>query len=273
MKKIIALTSLLATSAAYAQKVTGVGMQGYFVYQDSNGNKYVTHPTVPGVAYDLSGKKLDTVPNGIKYATVQKDGTIMPFGEHDSTPFSTMAWIVGVVLIVGMVWAFFKNKRQAILAQQELQSMARMRENVATEAGNIFNKFYKNFHPSQIEYFEENTNGELLSSIRTTIMQESDYKEVEITSLKVEVQNVYRENNKPTASVRFNAIRKETVDGKTKEIQSNEIWILQLADNKWVVSQIKEMAPTVVRNVQVIEQPKFKEKEIEIGSTKDTLGL
>jgi hypothetical protein len=45
MKKLIGAMALLATSSAYAEKVTGVGMSGYNVYQDVKCNKYVLHPT------------------------------------------------------------------------------------------------------------------------------------------------------------------------------------------------------------------------------------
>lgn len=270
MKKIIAATFILATSTVYAESVKGVGMQGYFVYQDSNGNKYVTHPTVPGVAYDLNGKKLEAVPGGIKYATVQSDGTIMPFNENGSGLFNTISWIVLLAIVGVAVWGFMKNKNRIVMKRQELEVMARLKENISNDAGNLFTKFHKNFRPSQIDYFEQNASGALLSSIRDSIMSKSDFKDVTVNSLKFDVDSVYREQEKTLASVRFNCVRNETEDGKTFSLQSNEKWKFQLIDNKWVVCEIKELAPTIKNEVKAVVEvaESVVEKEMQFGDDK-----
>jgi hypothetical protein len=264
MKKLMGMVALLVTSSAYAEKVTGVGMSGYYVYQDSNGNKYVMHPTVPSVAYDLKGKQLDSVPSGyIKYATVKSDGTIVPFNENNSGFFSTLSWVVALALIAGGVWAFMKNKKRILMARQEIEAINRLKENLNNEAGNIFNKFHKNFRPSQIDYLEQNVAPGLLSTMRNSVAKESDFKDVNVINLKFDKVNVYPENGRYSASVNFNSVRTESNDGITKEIHSYEVWKLQMVDNKWIITSIEEVAPTTIRQIEVEkEKEKLAEKQI-----------
>jgi hypothetical protein len=219
------------------------------------------HPTVPSVAYDLKGKQLDSVPKGyIKYATVKSDGSIVPFGENNSGFFSTLSWVIAFVLIAGGVWAFMKNKKHIIMAKQEMEVLNRLKENLNNEAGNIFNKFHKNFRPSQIDYLEQNVAPGLLSSMKNSVSQESDFKDVNITNLKFDKVNVYPENGKYIGSVNFNAVRIEDNDGITKEIHSYEVWKFQMVENKWVITSIEEVAPTTIKQ---IETDKKEEKVIE----------
>ncbi len=261
MKKLITATLFLAASNAYAQKVTGVGMQGYHVYQDSNGNQYVMHPTVPSVAYDLKGKKLDSVPEGyIKYATVKSDGTIVPFGETNSGIFGTVSSIFIIALIGVAIWGFFKNKKRIVLARQKMETIARLKENLNNEAGNIFIKFHKNFRPSQTEYLEQTLSPALMSTMQGNIQKESDFKEVSVGNLNFDKVEVTSTDEKYVASVNFNATRNETVEGKTKEIQSHEVWKFELVENKWVITSMQETAPSMVK---IIEEQKVQEKEIE----------
>jgi hypothetical protein len=264
MKKLIGAMALLATSSAYAEKVTGVGMSGYNVYQDGNGNKYVMHPTVPSVAYDLSGKQLATVPNGIKYATVKNDGTIAPFNENHSGFFGNMSVIIILALIGGAVWAFMKNKKRIIMAKQEMDTIVRLKENLNNEAGNIFNKFHKNFRPSQMDYLEQNLSPALLATMRDSALQQSDFKDVNVTNLKFDKVNVYRQNDKYLGNVNFSAVRTESNDGITNEIHSYESWKVQLVDNKWMITAIEEVAPTTIKQIEA-EKPQEKVMEKQIG--------
>lgn len=265
MKKLIGTLAFLASSSAYAEKVKGVGMQGYNVYQDSQGNQYVMHPTVPSVAYDLNGKKLESVPDGyIKYATVKSDGTIVPFGETHNPLFSTLSWIVIIVLLGSAVFAFMKNKKRIIKKREELATITRLKENLNNEAGNIFSKFHKNLRPSQIDYLEQNVAPSLLSTIRGEVLQESDFKDVNINSLKFDKVNVYRENDKYNASVNFTAVRTENNNGIIEEIHSYEVWKFQLDDNKWVITAITEVAPTTIKKIEA-EKPQEKVMAKEIG--------
>jgi len=265
MKKLTTAIFLLAASNAYAEKVTGVGMQGYHVYQDSNGNQYVMHPTVPTVAYDTKGKKLDSVPDGyIKYATVKSDGTIVPFGETNSGIFGTISSIFVIALVGAAIWGFMKNKKRIVLAREKMETIARLKDNLTSEAGNIFVKFHKNFRPSQTEYLEQNLSPSLLSTMQGSIQKESDFKEVSIGNLNVDKVEVSSVNEKYVGNATFNSTRTELVDNQTKEIQSHEVWKFELVNNKWVINSIQEVAPTTVKIIEV-EKPEEKLIEKEIG--------
>ena len=254
MKKGIIISSVAYAYVlnAYAAEINGQGMKGYNVYVDGQGNKVIQHPTVPTISFNSNGEKVSSPPKAElkQIGTVASDGSITPIGDHGSGLITAGGWaimIAFVVAIVGMIW---KAKRGLTIKMVEQEALNRMKANIASEANGIFTRFNKNFRPSQIDYISENSTENFFNSVKDNIVTESDFKEITFKSVKSEVDTVIRENEQFIASVRFTALKEVAVDNEVKEAQTVELWKMNFNGTKWIVSEIKELAPMIERKLE-----------------------
>ncbi len=170
-----------------------------------------------------------------------------------------------IVLVSIFLW---KKSTSISNGANENKELERLKSNIASESNKLFIQFHNGYKPSQVDMLVENTTEGFMSSIHHDLMRESDAKEIKIINLKSDVDTVQIINGVTTASVRYNGVREETdtSSGKVKQVLSIELWNFQLINNKWVISDIKTLAPMVEKempSVSISTNNLKQEKEIE----------
>lgn len=278
MKKNFALVAGLVASNVFAQvsEVKAEGMKGYNVFLDAQGKQVIQHPTMPGVAFDVNGQKIKAPPSGElkKVGTVASDGSVVPIGGEAGGLIVASSWLIFGAIFIALIGLIFKAKRSINLKRVEQEAINRMKENISAEANSIFTRFNKNFKPAKVDYISENSTPNFFSSIKDVVMAESDFKEVSFKSVKCDFDTVVLENNQFLASVRYTAVKNEVMEQQMKEIQTTELWKLVFDGNKWIVSEIKELAPKIEKVVEVSqEKPQSNEKEMEASANSGKYGI
>lgn len=270
MKLIIAILFSMLSAFAYAKtdKVNGAGMNGYFVYEDGNGNQIVKHPTVPSVAYDLNGKKIEVSANSDykKIGTVKSDGSIIPISANGNELSSGIFFGVALIILLAALFGTWKVRKKLAIKKEETMALARMKANIYSDANSLFIKFHKNSRPSQIDYISENTTDNFFNSIKDKIANASDFKDINVKSLKSNVESVVSENGVFVANVNFKSTLEDTENEQTKEIIADENWKFQFVNDKWLLAETRELAPTFTKEKFASQEQKMNiEKEMATG--------
>ena len=177
-----------------------------------------------------------------------------------------------MVLVILVLFSVFLWKKSTAISHNsnENKELERLKNNIASEANKLFIQFHNWYKPSHVDMLVENTTENFMSSIHHNLMNESDSKEIKLINLKSEVDTVQIINEITTASVRYSGIREETdaSNGKVKQVLSVELWNFQLVNNKWIISDIKTLAPAVEKEMPSVSISTIslnQEKEIESG--------
>ncbi len=278
MKKRLGLVSALVAGNVFAQvsDVKAEGMKGYNVFLDAQGKQVIQHPTMPGVAFDVNGQKITAPPSGElkKVGTVASDGSVVPVGGEAGGFIVASSWLIFGAILIALIGLIFKAKRSINLKRVEQEAINRMKENISAEANSIFMRFNKNFKPAKVDYISENSTPNFFNSIKDVVMAESDFKEVSFKSVKYDFDTVVMENNQFVASVRYTAVKNELMEQQMKEIKTTELWKLVFDGNKWIVSEIKELAPKIEKVIEISqEKNQSDEKEMEASASSGKYGI